>query len=222
MPMDVFADTPLVNITGAVSVTKDVQSGVAGNMTVAGTQTVSGASNFSGLVTANSGLSVGGSLTGVSLTAVSQLTASTGISITAGGLTITAGGESVTAGGITVTAGGISVTAGGVTVTGGATLDQLGGGMSPTAVAIAAAGTVATNVRHSRVSPTAAATSCVLGTGTFNGQTVIVDNRNTTAANAVSFALTSTASNILNAASTIIISGMTTKQFVWDGSFWNT
>lgn len=158
-------------------------------------------------LTVSSGLNVNGSLTGVSLTAVSQLTASTGVSVTAGG--------------VTVTAGGVSVTAGGVTVSGGLQTDQIGGGMSPSAVAITAAGTVATNVRHSRVNPGSAVTSCVLATGTFNGQTVIVDNRSTTAANAVSFAITSGASNILNAASTVVISGMQTKQFVWDGSFWN-
>lgn len=197
MPMNVFTDACLTQITGPVSIIKDQPSGLAGNLTVAGTATVNGS------LTASGGLSVNGSLTGVSLTAVSQLTAATGISVTAGG--------------ITVTAGGISITAGGFSVTGGTLIDQLGGGCTSTAgVAVTNAATVATNTRISKVSPTAAVTSCVMGTGTIAGQMVTILNEQNTAANAVSFAITSGASNLANAASTIVISGLQSKTFVWD------
>lgn len=196
MPMNVFTDACLTQITGPVSIIKDQPSGLAGNLTVAGTATVSGALNASGLVTANSGLSVNGSLTGVSLTAVSQLTAATGISVTAGGITVTAGG---------------------ISVAGGLQTDQLAGGCTSTAgVAITAAGTVSASTRVAKVSPTAAVTSCVMATGTTPGQQVTVLNEQGTAANAVSFAITSGASNLANAASTIVISGGQSKTFTWD------
>lgn len=182
MPMDVFTDTSLVNITGGVSITKDVQNGIAGNLTVAGTTTQSGV-----------------------------VTAATGVSVTAGGITVTAGGVSITAG--SLTAGG------GAAVTGGASIDQMWGGLSASAVSLTNAGTIAVNTRVSRFTSTAAVTGMIMTTGTQNGQTVVVDNRTTTGSFTATFAASGT-SNVLGGTG-VVISGMTNRLFVWDGSFWN-
>jgi hypothetical protein len=169
-----------------------------------------------GVTVTAGGISVtAGATTLQAATAVGSLVASSVVN--ASGLVTAATGISVTAGGITVTAGGISVTAGGTTVAGGLQADQLGGGCTSTAgVATSNAATVATNTRISKVSPTAAVTSCVMATGTFPGQTVTILNEQATGSNAVSFAITSGASNLANAASTIVISGLKSQTFVWD------
>lgn len=195
MPMEVYTDTPLVSITGPVAIVKDPKDGTNGSLTVAGAIVASSTLGLSGV-----------------------LTAATGITVTAGGLTVTAGGLTVTAGGLTVTAGGITISAGGLTVTGGASIDQLYGGMSASAVATSSSGTIASNVRHSRVSPAAAVTAVVLATGTQSGQTVVVDNR-AAGTNTVTFAASST-SNVAGGTG-VVISGLTNRLFVWDGSLWN-
>lgn len=139
MPIDVFTDTPLVSISGPVTIVKDVKDGSLGSLTVAG------------IINASGGLAVSGSLTGVSLTAASALTCSTGLSITAGGITVTAGGLSITAGNVTapssMTVGslltasnGVSITAGGETVTGGLVVDNIKPGINAVAASLASTG----------------------------------------------------------------------------------
>lgn len=101
-------------------------------------------------VVVNNGLSVGGALTGTSLTAVSQLTASTGISITAGGLT----------------------------VTGGATIDKIVGGTAAVQT-LASSGAITVGAKVAKVTATAGAAITALSlTAGVAGQEIHVINEN--------------------------------------------
>ena len=156
MPLDVFTDTPLVSITGAVTIGKDPKDGTNGTLAVAGAASFASAVTATGSLIASSNLSVTGSLiagtfTG-SITAASSLAVASGLSIAAGGETITAGGLSITAGGATVTAGGLLITAGGETIASGGLSIAAGGetitagGLSITAGGATVTGGVTTDL----------------------------------------------------------------------------
>ena len=204
MPIDIYTNTNLVNVTGGVSITKDVKDGVAGTLYVAGQASMVG------------GLAVSGSLTGVSITAASVLTAATGLTVTAGGEVITAGGLSITAGGETITAGGLSITAGGATITGGLTTDLLQGGSTSTIATVADSGTIAISRRVAKVSGAAGATiagAAIATSGAVGGQELIVLNENTT----VGSTIVISTNVILKAGTTsVTVSGLAGARFIYD------
>jgi hypothetical protein len=139
-------------------------------------------------VVVDESLSVSGSLTGVSLTAVSALTASTGISVTAGG----------------------------VTVTGGVTTDLLQGGTTSTIATVADSGTISIARRVAKVSGAAGATIAGAAIATANavgGQELIVVNENATVGSTIVIS-----TNVIVKAGTtsVTISGLGAARFIWD------
>jgi hypothetical protein len=68
------------------------------------------------------------------------------------------------------------------------------------------------------VSAGAAITAAVLQAGTVNGQEVTIVNENATGASTVTFAASGT-SNV-GQGTAAVISGLTSRRFVWDGAVW--
>lgn len=182
VPFSTYSDPPLVDIYGAVSISKDPITGSNGTLTVAGSAIFASALVNSGSVSALSGLTVSGGAT-----------VNSGLTVS-GGATINSGATFV---------GGTGVQT-----------DQIGGGQSATAVAIATSGTVSTLLRVSRINPGSAITSCVMGSGTFPGQTVTVVNE---AAAASSLTFAASASSLV-ATGAAVIGGLISKTFVWDSA----
>jgi len=156
---------------------------------------------LTGITYAPSGLSVTGSFTGSSLTAVSQLTASAGVSITASGETITAGG--------------LSITAGGATVTGGLLADKIAGGTAAVqTVAASSAITVGAKVAKITVSAGATVTALSITTsGATGGQELYVINENAAGA---STAIISSGVIVASGTTSVTISGLACAKFIFD------
>ena len=191
MPMEVFTDAALVSITGPVTIVKEPKDGTNGSLTVAGAVVASSTLAVSGVLTAASGVNITGALVASSTLVVS---------------------------GAVTAATGLTISAGGLTVTGGGSLDQLWGGLSATAVAVATSGTISASTRISRVNPAAAVTAMVMASGTTNGQTVTISNE-AAGTNTVTFAASAT-SNVMGGTG-VVISGLTNRILVWNGSLWN-
>ncbi len=193
----------IATLIGGVSIIKDVQSGQSGTLAVAGTATINGIVNASG------GLAVTGSLTGVSLTAVSSLTASTGISVTAGGITVTAGG-------ITISSGGETITLGGLAVTGGTITDTFGGGEGTVQTFSGGVGTVTVGTRVIKVSGTGGTllSSVTIPVASIpSGAELIVINENAT----VGSTIVINTGVILKAGTTAVtVSGLAAARFIFD------
>src|SRR5260370_17940337 len=101
MPIDAFSNPDLLNVVGPVSIIKDPSSGIAGSLTVAG------------IVNANGGLAITGSLTGASLTAVSALTVNSGVTVTGGAvIDVVKGGTAAASAVQTITTTGGTITVG--------------------------------------------------------------------------------------------------------------
>jgi hypothetical protein len=96
--------------------------------------------------------------------------------------------------------------------------NQLIGGIAPQSGASGAAltisGTINTATRTSKVLPGSAVTSCVMGTGQFDGQELTVINVAQVAGSSVSFAAAGSASGHLS--TVVVISGLTAARFIWD------
>jgi hypothetical protein len=188
-----FNDPNLVQVNGNMSISKAVKTGEVGSLTVAGS------------IVAAGGLSVTGSFVGASLTAVSQLTAATGISITAGGETITAGG--------------LSITAGGLSVTGGEIVDVIKGGNSAV-VTIASSGAIPITSRIVPLTVTAGAAVTALSlTAGSAGQEITIINENAVGGSTM---IISSGVIVTSGTTTSTISGLAAKHYVWDAvqSLW--
>jgi hypothetical protein len=91
-------------------------------------------------------------------------------------------------------------------------------GMSATAAAIATSGTVTTaGVGFARLNPGSAVTACILGSGTINGQIVIVSNE-AAVGNTVTFAASAT--SLVADGVNCVIPGLQSRLFVWNGTNW--
>jgi hypothetical protein len=88
------------------------------------------------------------------------------------------------------------------------------GGVSGAAITIS--GTISAASRTSKVLPGSAVTSCVLGTGTQDGQEITVVNLAQVAGSSVSFAAAGSATSHL--ATVVVISGLTAARFIWDAN----
>ena len=100
------ASSGLTVTTNGLTVTNGGLTVTNGGLALGSSGTTGSLNIYNSSSTPTVSITAAGAITGTSLTA------SSGLTVTAGGLTVTAGGLTVTAGGLTVTAGGLTVTAG--------------------------------------------------------------------------------------------------------------
>jgi hypothetical protein len=93
----------------------------------------------------------------------------------------------------------------------------IGGVNGGAGTALASAGTINSSSRIAKINPAAAVTSCLIGSGLYDGQRLTVVNV-AAAASSVAFAAVGSAAASSHVASGIVISGLGIAEFVWEST----
>ena len=120
---------------------------------------------------------------------------------------------------------GGNITGAGLTINGTATVTAnlnakqfFGGTSGGSGTALTSNGTISTTQRTSKVLPGSAVTGVIIGTGTLDGQELTIMNTAQATGSSITFTTAGTAAGSSNAATDVVISGLSCSKWVWDST----